>query len=117
TVELLPFKSGIEAGADSVMIAHMYLPLLMQDEMMPSTVSPAIVTELLREKLCFTGLIVSDCMEMQALAHTVGTEQGTVKALQAGIDMVLDYHQYSRQRGSLEAIKATGMVGTMSEAW
>src|SRR5205807_255050 len=60
-VELVPFKSGIEAGADSVMIAHLYLPSLMQDEMVPSTVSPAVVTELLRKKLGFDGLIISDC--------------------------------------------------------
>ncbi len=114
TVELLPFKNGIEAGADSVMIAHMYLPSLMQDEMLPSTVSPAIVTELLRKKLGFAGLIVSDCMEMQALADTVGTEQGTVKALRAGIDLVLVSHHYSRQRGSLEAIQAAVQDGTLS---
>jgi beta-N-acetylhexosaminidase len=113
-VELLPFKSGIEAGADSVMIAHMYLPSLMQDGMIPSTVSRAIVTELLRKKLGFSGLVVSDCMEMQALADTVGTEQGTVKALQAGIDLVLVSHHYSRQRGSLEAIQAAVQDGTLS---
>ncbi len=113
-VELVPFKSGIEAGADSVMIAHMYLPSLMPDQMMPSTVSPAIVTELLRKKLGFGGLIVSDCMEMQALADTVGTEQGTVKALRAGIDLVLVSHHYLRQRGSLEAIQAAVQNGTLS---
>jgi beta-N-acetylhexosaminidase len=113
-VELVPFKSGIEAGADSVMLAHMYLPLLMHDEMMPSTVSPTIVTELLRKKLGFGGLIVSDCMEMQALAGTVGTEQGTVKALRAGIDLVLVSHHYSRQRGSLEAIQTAVQGGALS---
>ncbi len=112
-VELVPFKSAIEAGADSVMIAHMYLPSLMQDGMQPSTVSPAVVTELLREKLGFDGLIVSDCMEMQALADIVGTEQGTVKALRAGIDLVLISHQYSRQRGGIEAIQAAVLDGTL----
>src|SRR5947209_14314955 len=85
----------------------------MQDEMMPSTVSPAIVTELLRKHLGFGGLIVSDCMEMQALADTVGTEQGTVKALRAGIDLVLVSHHYSRQRGSLDAIQAAVKDGTL----
>jgi beta-N-acetylhexosaminidase len=113
-VELVPFKSGIEAGADSVMIAHMYLPSLMQDEMVPSTVSPAVVTELLRKKLGFDGLIISDCMEMQALADTVGTERGAVRALQAGIDLVLVSHHYFRQRGSIEALQGAVQDGTLS---
>jgi beta-N-acetylhexosaminidase len=113
-IELVPFKSAIEAGADTVMIAHMYLPALMQDEMVPSSVSHAVVTELLRKKLGFDGLIVSDCMEMQAVANTVGTEQGTVKALQAGIDLVLVSHHYSIQRGSIEAVQAAARAGVLS---
>jgi beta-N-acetylhexosaminidase len=113
-IELLPFKSAIEAGADSVMIAHMYLPALMQDEMVPATLSRTVVTELLRKKLGFTGLIVSDCMEMQAVSDTVGTEQGMVGALKAGIDLVLVSHQYTRQRGSIEAVQAAVQDGTLS---
>lgn len=74
-----------------------------------------MVTELLRKKLDFDGLIVSDCMEMQAVADTVGTEQGTVKALQAGIDLVLVSHLYSRQRGSIEVIQTAVQDGTLSE--
>ena len=114
-IELLPFKSAIGAGADSVMIAHMYLPALMQDEMVPATISHAVVTELLRKKLGFTGLIVSDCMEMQAVSDIVGTEHGTVEALKAGIDLVLVSHQYSQQRGSIEAIQAAMQDGLLSE--
>jgi beta-N-acetylhexosaminidase len=113
-IELVPFKSCIEAGADSVMIGHMYLPALMQDEMTPSTVSHAIVTTLLREKLGFTGMIISDCLEMQAVADTVGVEQGAVMGLQAGIDLILISHQYARQRGSIEAIQAALRAGILS---
>ena len=114
TIELLPFRRAIEARADSVMLAHMYLPALMQAEMLPATVSHAIVTGLLREKLGFTGLIVSDCMEMHAISRIVGTEQGTIKALQAGIDLILLSHTYARQRGSLDAIHAAIQQGTLS---
>jgi beta-N-acetylhexosaminidase len=113
-VELAPFKSAIKAGADSVMIAHLYLPYLMRGNMLPSTVSHTVVTELLRKKLDFEGLIISDCMEMQALVDTVGTEQGAVKALQAGIDLVLVSHCHSRQRGSIKAIQAAVEDGTLS---
>ncbi len=113
-IELLPFRCAIAAGADSVMLAHMYLPALMQEEMVPATISHTIVTGLLREKLGFTGLIVSDCMEMHALSESVGTEQGTVKALQAGIDLVLVSHTYARQQGSIDAIHVAIRQGTLS---
>ncbi|GAC1397831.1 MAG: beta-N-acetylhexosaminidase [Ktedonobacteraceae bacterium] len=112
-IELVPFQCGIEAGAESVMIAHLYLPALMQDEMLPATVSPVVVTGLLREKLGFTGLIVSDCMEMAALSEVVGTEQGTVRALQAGIDLVLVSHHYARQCDSISAIQVAIQDGTL----
>ncbi len=103
-VELLPFRRAIEAGADSVMLAHIYLPALMQEEMVPATISRTLIASLLRERLGFTGLIVSDCMEMHALSDIVGTEQGTVKALQAGVDLVLVSHTHVRQQGSIDAI-------------
>ncbi len=114
TLELLPFKRAIEAGADSVMIAHLYISAFMQDERVPATVSRAIVTNLLREQLGFRGLIVSDCMEMRAISDVVGTEQGTVKALQAGIDLVLVSHHYTPQRGSIDAIHIAIQDGTLS---
>ncbi len=114
-IELVPFKSAIESGADSVMIAHMYLPELMQNEMVPATLSHAVITELLRQKLGFKGLIISDCMEMQAVSDTVGSEQGTVGALKAGTDLVLVSHTFSRQRGSIEAVQAAIQDGTLSE--
>lgn len=113
-LELIPFQKAMEAGADSIMIAHIYLSTLMPDEMAPATTAPFVVTKLLREKFGFTGLIVSDCMEMEALANTVGTQQGTVKALQAGIDLVLVSHQYPLQRGSIEAIQAAVQNGIVS---
>ena len=104
-LELVPFRSGIEAGADSVMIAHISFPALTQHDTLPATLSPAIVQGLLREQLDFNGAILSDCMEMKAVADTFGTEWAAVMALQAGVDLVLVSHQYTRQRGSIEAIQ------------
>jgi beta-N-acetylhexosaminidase len=104
-VELVPFRGGFEAGAESVMIAHISFPALTQQDKLPATLSPAIIKGLLREKLGFNGLILSDCMEMNAISATVGTEPAAVMALQAGIDLVLVSHHYTRQRGSIEAIQ------------
>ena len=113
-IELLPFRRAIEAGADSVMLAHMYLPALMQEEMVTATISHTLISGLLREILGFTGLVVSDCMEMHALSDVVGTEQGTVKALQAGVDLVLLSHTHTRQQGSIDAIHRAINNGTLS---
>jgi len=105
-LELVPFRGGIEAGAECVMIAHVSFPALTEQNMLPATLSPAIVQGLLREKLGFSGVILSDCMEMRAISDTFGTERAAVTALQAVIDLVLVSHIYTRQRGSIEAMLA-----------
>jgi beta-N-acetylhexosaminidase len=84
SVELPPFRAGIAAGARSVMIGHLLVPALDQQRM--ATVSPAIVTGLLRDELGFEGTVVSDALEMTALAGTIGMVEGFVQALIAGID-------------------------------
>src|SRR5215467_4572704 len=113
-IELVPFSSGIGAGADSVMIAHISFPALTHQEALPATVSPAIVRGLLREKLGYDGVIISDCMEMSAVAETIGTERAAVMALQAGVDLVLVSHTYARQRGSIEAMQSALQAGELS---
>ncbi len=120
-IELIPFRSGIEAGADSVMIAHISFPDMLdksafyaRQDVLPATVSPAVVQGLLREKLGFEGVIISDCLEMKAIADTIGTERGAVMALQAGIDLALVSHTYMRQRGSVEAIQSAVQTGELS---
>ncbi len=113
-VELVPFRRCIQAGADCVMIAHIYFPALMQDKALPATVSPIIIQGLLRQQLGFNGVIISDCMEMNAILRTVGIEQGSVMALQAGTDLVLISHIYERQLASLVAIQAAIQAGQLS---
>jgi beta-N-acetylhexosaminidase len=113
-VELVPFVRCIAEGAECVMIGHLYLPQLMSREVLPATVSPEIVQDLLRHRLGFDGVVISDCMEMDAVARTIGTERGTVMALQAGNDLVLVSHHSSLQLGSLEAISAAVQAGELS---
>ena len=104
-VELPPFRSGIEAGAEGVMIAHLALPQLMGSDDLPATVAPEVVTGLLRQRLGFEGVALTDCMEMDAIAKTTGTERAAVLALVAGMDLVLISHTYSRQIGSVAAAR------------
>lgn len=112
-VELVPFRAGIGAGAGSVMIAHVAFPALTHDETLAATLSSAIIQGLLRENLGYEGVIVSDCLEMQAISATVGTETAAVMALQAGIDLVLVSHTFARQRGSFEAMREAALTGEL----
>ncbi len=114
TLELVPFKHGIEAGAESVMIAHVCFPALTQHDALPATLSSAIIQGLLRKQLGFNGVILSDCMEMKAISETFGTERAAVMALQAGIDLVLVSHHYTQQRESIEALQAAVLAGELS---
>lgn len=82
--ELVPFRAAIAAGSKSVMSAHILLPAL--DPHRPATLSPQILTGLLREELGYEGLIVTDAVEMQAIASTYGIERGSVLAIAAGAD-------------------------------
>lgn len=84
--ELAPFRSAITAGSKSVMSAHILLSALDPDR--PATLSPQILTGLLREELGFDGLIVTDGIEMQAIASTYGIERGSVLAIAAGVDAI-----------------------------
>ncbi|MFE3830664.1 glycoside hydrolase family 3 protein [Streptomyces sp. NPDC059092] len=84
--ELLPFRAAVAAGSRSVMSAHILLPAL--DPERPATLSPRILTGLLREELGFQGPIVTDGMEMQAIASVYGIERGSVLAIAAGADAI-----------------------------
>ncbi|MFJ7153407.1 glycoside hydrolase family 3 protein [Streptomyces sp. NPDC101118] len=84
--ELVPFKAAMAAGTKAVMSAHILLPAL--DPTRPATLSPQILTGLLREELGYQGLIVTDGMEMNAIAGTYGIERGSVLAIAAGADAI-----------------------------
>ncbi|MEU9199073.1 glycoside hydrolase family 3 protein [Streptomyces sp. NPDC048332] len=84
--ELVPFRAAIAAGSKSVMSAHILLGALDPDR--PATLSPQILTGLLREELGYDGLIVTDGMEMQAISATYGIERGSVLAIAAGADAI-----------------------------
>ena len=86
--ELLPFRAGIDAGVEMVMISHMSAPAITGDNT-PCDLSPAIVTDLLREELGFTGVIVTDSHEMGAITNYYGCGEAAVKAIAAGCDIVL----------------------------
>ncbi|MFI6011995.1 glycoside hydrolase family 3 protein [Streptomyces sp. NPDC051243] len=84
--ELAPFRAAIAAGTRAVMSAHILVPALDPDH--PATLSRPVLADLLRGDLGYTGLIVTDGMEMQAIAATYGIERGSVLAIAAGADAI-----------------------------
>ncbi|MFS0785583.1 beta-N-acetylhexosaminidase [Shouchella sp. 1P09AA] len=104
-VELVPFKKSIEQGTDVIMTAHIHFPALDARNQMPATMSYAIMTELLRRDLFFNGVATTDDMEMDAIRKTIGTEQGCVEALRAGVDLVMISHTLDVQQRTFAAIE------------
>lgn len=105
-VELVPFKAGIEAGAQAVMTAHLALPKL-DAENRPATLSRPIMTDLLRKKLGFRGIIVTDGMTMQGVTDKFSAEEATLLAIEAGADVVLVPENFQQAyHGILEAVNS-----------
>jgi beta-N-acetylhexosaminidase len=84
--ELIPFRAAIAAGVLSVMTGHLLVPAY--DDRLPATLSPRILTDLLRHELGFDGLVVTDGIEMQGVRRTYGFEGATVQAVVAGADAI-----------------------------
>jgi beta-N-acetylhexosaminidase len=87
-VELVPFKAAIEHNVDSIMTAHMAVPAV-EPESVPATVSEKVITGLLRNNLGFKGIIITDAMDMQGLTKQFSSGEAAVRALEAGVDMLL----------------------------
>jgi len=88
TLELVPFRAGIDAGADIVMSAHIAFPALTGTDD-PGTLSSAVLTGLLRDSLRFRGLVVTDALTMGAIVVKYGAGEATVRAFLAGSDLLL----------------------------
>src|SRR5712691_349489 len=91
SVELPPFRKGIEAGVDAVMVAHVTVPALEPDPNRVATTSPAIVTGLLKNQLGFKGIVVTDALDMAGLTRLYAANIGraAVEAFKAGNDLLL----------------------------
>ena len=109
-VELAPFRRAIAEGVDLIMIAHVRFPAI-EPNGLPATLSPDVLTGLLRGELGFDGVITTDCMEMKAIADHYGTVEACVHAVAAGADQVLVSHTLEQQRGALRALEAAVLDG------
>ena len=109
-VELVPFKAAIEGGVDSIMTAHIAVPALAPADL-PATLSPAILTGLLRKEMGFKGLVVTDALEMGGIARGFSAGEAAVRAIEAGADALL---MPSDTDAALKAVVAAVQSGRLT---
>jgi beta-N-acetylhexosaminidase len=100
SVELVPFRAAVAAGASNVMTAHIALPAVEGDST-PATLAPRIVTGLLRDTLGFRGLVYTDALTMEGVGKGYSVERSAVLAVKAGADMLLKPSDVTR---SIDAV-------------
>lgn len=106
SVELTPFRAAIAAGVDAIMTAHLAVPALEPDNI-PATVSSKIITGVLRDELGFHGIVVTDAMDMQGLSSMFDSAEASVRAIEAGADVLLmPKHPEEAIRGVMAAVQS-----------
>lgn len=104
--EFLPFQSGMEAGVDMVMVGHISAPQLTGGDMTPASMSETIITDILRKQLGYRGIVITDAMNMGAIANYYPADEAAIKALRAGADMVLMPENFeTAYEGVVQAVK------------
>ncbi|GFZ88521.1 hypothetical protein GCM10010978_30100 [Compostibacillus humi] len=112
-MELIPFKQAIAEGADMVMIAHILLPSI--DPKFPSSMSETIITELLREKIGFDGVVITDDMTMEAITNSFDIGKASVMSVKAGADIVMVAHEFENVVKAITALTTAVENGEITE--
>ncbi len=106
TVELVPFRAGIAAGAEMIMSGHYALPFLTGRDDLPGTVATEAMTGLIRDELGFDGVVVTDALDMGALKQNGGAPAiEAIAALRAGIDLLLCGADFQRAKQLFESLR------------
>jgi beta-N-acetylhexosaminidase len=111
--ELVPFRGAIAAGVDAIMTAHVIYPVW--DAQAPATLSPTILHGMLRREMGYQGVIISDDLGMAAIAAALPWEEVPVRALRAGVDLLLICHDRHRQEQAYDAVLQAIRDGRLSE--
>jgi len=112
SVEWPPFRAAIESGVDAIMTAHIAVPAL-DDPGLPSTLSPKILTGILRDEFGFQGIIVTDALDMGGIVNGFGAGDASVRALEAGADVLL---MPANPEAAIDAVQAAVKSGRLTQA-
>lgn len=113
SVELRPFREAIAAGMGAIMSAHISVPKLTGGVSEPSTLSPTVLTTILRQEMGFDGLVFTDAMDMSAIARQHSAGEAAVLAVEAGADVIL---MPANVAAAVEGIVGAVESGRLSEA-
>ena len=113
SVELPPFRDMIAAGVPGIMTAHVTFAAL--EPGVPATLSGAALTDLLRGELGFEGVVVTDFMDMKAIADNYGAGEAAVRSVVAGADLVMISSELDTQREVYAALQAAVRDGRLSQ--
>ncbi|HVW09229.1 MAG TPA: glycoside hydrolase family 3 protein, partial [Bryobacteraceae bacterium] len=112
SVEWAPFRAAIASGVDAIMTAHIAVPAL-DESGLPSTLSPKILTGILRDELGFQGIIVTDALDMGGIVNGFGAGDASVRALEAGADVLL---MPADPKAAIDAVEAAVKSGRLTQA-
>lgn len=112
-VELAPFRAAVEEGVESIMTAHIVFPAYDSE---PATLSKRILTGLLREEMGYRGIIVTDGLNMKAIADHYGMGEAAVRSVEAGADLILALGPIADQKAAFQALLEAARSGRISEA-
>jgi beta-N-acetylhexosaminidase len=115
SVELVPFRSAVNKGVRLIMTAHIVMPALNGgSNELPATLSPEILRDLLRRRMRFNGVVVSDALDMHAMEQGPGYVAETMAAVAAGIDLLLFNHDLSRVESACSNLVQAARRGLLS---
>lgn len=112
-LEFIPFQNAINNGADAIMVSHILLKSV--DSENPATMSKKIVTDILRNEMNFDGVVISDDMTMAAIIDNYDIGEASVKAINAGVDIILVCHGYDNEMKVLNSISEAISSGEITE--
>lgn len=113
-LELQPFRAAIDADVAAIMTAHIVYPAFDPDR--PATLSPSVLTDVLRKELGFDGLLITDAMEMKAIDDRYRSGEAAVMAIEAGADIVMVLWTLTKQIEVFDALLSAVKSGRISQA-
>lgn len=109
--ELVPFQKGIQEGIRFIMAGHISVPSVIGEEV-PCSLSSYMITDVLREKMGYDGIVITDAMNMGAVCQRYDSAEAAVLALQAGVDLILMPEDF---RSAYEGVLAAVETGELTE--
>ena len=111
SIELVPFRAAMRAGVDAIMTAHIEFAAV--DPGAPATLSPTVIDGLLRCEMGYTGVVISDDLEMDAITRHHDIAHAAIRAVAAGVDLVLCCSNPDRQHAILDALDDAARHGAL----